>query len=331
MRATRCAAGSGPARSATAAVAATNAARHRSTGAPSSARRDAEFIGGCMLYWAEGKKHRNVAGLTNADADLLESFVRFLRRSFDVPDEKIAFSVNCFLGNGLSLAEIEDGGSRASPSRRRRCERPRSIARPRHRRAGAATRCRTAPAASRCARPSSSRASTARSRSTPRSTGRSGSISDGAVVPATRSRSAAGSRPAPAGATDRSGWVEGGGEMLAAAFHAARRSGPSGTRTQNHGINLPHRLSPATRARSRGLAVWTISSPSAGPVRVGGVWPLRALPHHAGLPADRPIPWDFHRPRGPVPRALRGFQQIAADELAVSRLALLPEVPCSAN
>ena len=107
--------------------------------------------------------------------------------------------------------------------------------------------------------------------------------------------------------------------------------GPSGTRTQNHGINLPHRLSPATRATGRGLAVWTISSPSAGPVRVGGVWPLRALPHHAGLPADRPIPWDFHRPDGSVPRALRGFQQIAADELAVSRLALLSEVPCSAN
>ena len=68
---------------------------------------DVAFIAGCMLYWAEGAKHRNVAALTNADADLLASFVRFLRRSFDVPDEKFAFSVNCFLGNGLSLAEIE--------------------------------------------------------------------------------------------------------------------------------------------------------------------------------------------------------------------------------
>ena len=36
--------------------------------------------------------------------------------------------------------------------------------------------------------------------------------------------------------------------------------GSPGTRTQNQRINLPHRLSPATRLS--GLAVWTISSPS---------------------------------------------------------------------
>jgi len=60
-----------------------------------------------MLYWAEGAKHRNVAVLTNSDADLLASFLGFLRRHFDVQDAKIAFSVNCFLRNGLTLAEIE--------------------------------------------------------------------------------------------------------------------------------------------------------------------------------------------------------------------------------
>jgi hypothetical protein len=69
--------------------------------------RDPELLAGCMLYWAEGAKHRNVVTLTNSDADLLSMFLRFLRRSFDVPDEKVAFSVNCFLGNGLSLDEIE--------------------------------------------------------------------------------------------------------------------------------------------------------------------------------------------------------------------------------
>jgi Homeodomain-like domain-containing protein len=69
--------------------------------------READFIAGCMLYWAEGAKHRNVVALTNSDADLLVKFVCFLRRSFDVPDQKFAFSVNCFLGNGLSLSEIE--------------------------------------------------------------------------------------------------------------------------------------------------------------------------------------------------------------------------------
>ena len=42
-----------------------------------------------------------------------------------------------------------------------------------------------------------------------------------------------------------------------------------------------------------------------GPVRVGGVWPLRALPR-TGLPADRPIPWDFHLARRPGTQGSKG-------------------------
>jgi hypothetical protein len=68
---------------------------------------DSDFLAGCMLYWAEGSKRRNTADLTNSDADLLGAYLRFLRRHYDVPDAKIAFSVNCFLGNGLTLQEIE--------------------------------------------------------------------------------------------------------------------------------------------------------------------------------------------------------------------------------
>jgi hypothetical protein len=60
-----------------------------------------------MLYWAEGSKHRNTAILTNSDPDLLNVFVRFLRQCYGVPDEKLALSVNCHLGNGLELGEIE--------------------------------------------------------------------------------------------------------------------------------------------------------------------------------------------------------------------------------
>jgi Homeodomain-like domain len=62
---------------------------------------------GCMLFWAEGSKARNNAILTNADPDLLLVFRRFLRECHAVPDERIAFSVNCFLGNGLTLEQIE--------------------------------------------------------------------------------------------------------------------------------------------------------------------------------------------------------------------------------
>jgi transposase-like protein len=62
---------------------------------------------GCMLFWAEGSKRRNNAILTNADPDLLLVFRRFLRDCYGVEDGRIAFSVNCFLGNGRSLEEIE--------------------------------------------------------------------------------------------------------------------------------------------------------------------------------------------------------------------------------
>ncbi len=70
-------------------------------------RGDPEHIAGCMLYWAEGSKTRNAAQLVNADADLIGKFLVFLRSCYDVADDRIAFSVNCFLGNGLTLDEIQ--------------------------------------------------------------------------------------------------------------------------------------------------------------------------------------------------------------------------------
>ena len=81
--------------------------RWQEDGRAHARRGDALHIAGCMLFWAEGSKLRNVAALTNADPDLLRTFRRFLAKCYDVPDERLAFSVNCFLGNGVSLAEIE--------------------------------------------------------------------------------------------------------------------------------------------------------------------------------------------------------------------------------
>ncbi len=68
---------------------------------------DPLHVQGCMLYWAEGSKARNVAVLTNSDPDLLRVFVEFLRRCYGIHDERLALSVNCHLGNGLTLSEIE--------------------------------------------------------------------------------------------------------------------------------------------------------------------------------------------------------------------------------
>jgi|SRR4051794_7365921 len=62
---------------------------------------------GCMLFWAEGSKKRNGVAFTNSDADMMCFFLRFLRECYDVPDERVCLSVNCFLGNGKTLHEIE--------------------------------------------------------------------------------------------------------------------------------------------------------------------------------------------------------------------------------
>lgn len=62
---------------------------------------------GCMLFWAEGSRRRNCVILTNADPELLRFFLRFLRECYRVEDDRVRLSCNCFLNNGLSLAEIE--------------------------------------------------------------------------------------------------------------------------------------------------------------------------------------------------------------------------------
>ncbi len=70
-------------------------------------RHEPLHVQGCMLYWAEGSKRRNCVTLSNADAALVDVFLRFLRACYGVTDDRVTISVNCFLGNGLSLDEIE--------------------------------------------------------------------------------------------------------------------------------------------------------------------------------------------------------------------------------
>ena len=69
--------------------------------------RDIELSGALVAAVAQRNPAINVAALTNADPDLLRVFRRFLALCYAVPDERLAFSVNCFLGNGLSIEEIE--------------------------------------------------------------------------------------------------------------------------------------------------------------------------------------------------------------------------------
>jgi transcriptional regulator with XRE-family HTH domain len=62
---------------------------------------------GCMLYWAEGAKSRNRVVLVNSDPHMLRFFKGFLQECYGVEVDRLAFSVNCYVNNGLSLEEIE--------------------------------------------------------------------------------------------------------------------------------------------------------------------------------------------------------------------------------
>lgn len=61
-----------------------------------------------MLYWAEGAKARNSLNFVNSEVSMVKLFIRFLRESLQVPDERITLRLNVYTGNGLALAEIED-------------------------------------------------------------------------------------------------------------------------------------------------------------------------------------------------------------------------------
>lgn len=68
---------------------------------------DGLFQLGCMLYWAEGEKGKNVIAFSNADPDMVRVFMRFLRESLALLDNEIMLSVRGFLNNGLSKTDIE--------------------------------------------------------------------------------------------------------------------------------------------------------------------------------------------------------------------------------
>lgn len=70
--------------------------------------RGADYLAGCMLYWAEGAKARNTLKVVNADPEILVCFARFLRNHFDVPDEKMRVYCNLFADHVARQNEIEN-------------------------------------------------------------------------------------------------------------------------------------------------------------------------------------------------------------------------------
>lgn len=62
---------------------------------------------GCMLFWAEGTKHRNMVQLTNSDPDLVRFFGHFLREFFFVQDDDFRVTCNLFADHIERQVEIE--------------------------------------------------------------------------------------------------------------------------------------------------------------------------------------------------------------------------------
>jgi hypothetical protein len=88
------------------------AARRRRTHYQHEGRRrarlgDDSYAAGCMLYWAEGEKGRNIVGMSNADVGLLTYFATFLRRHFDVEPEKMKIHCNLFADHLERQEKIE--------------------------------------------------------------------------------------------------------------------------------------------------------------------------------------------------------------------------------
>jgi transposase len=68
---------------------------------------NALHLAGCMLYWGEGAKSRNYLRFVNSDPDMMVIFIKFLRESLYIADEKIRITINCYTDNGITVEEIE--------------------------------------------------------------------------------------------------------------------------------------------------------------------------------------------------------------------------------
>jgi transposase len=70
--------------------------------------RDWFHAAGCMLYWGEGSKDRNMCKLTNSDVGILQMFRKFLTRYFDLQPDAFVVQIQCYLEQGLTQTQIEE-------------------------------------------------------------------------------------------------------------------------------------------------------------------------------------------------------------------------------
>ena len=57
---------------------------------------------GCMLYWAEGSKSKNMLDFTNSDPNMIKFFLNFLKTYYPNMISRVSFRVQWYKGNGFS-------------------------------------------------------------------------------------------------------------------------------------------------------------------------------------------------------------------------------------
>jgi predicted transcriptional regulator len=63
---------------------------------------------GCMLFWAEGSKHKNKITFTNSDVNMMKLFVKFLKESLQVQNEQISILINCYLHEHKEIEKVNN-------------------------------------------------------------------------------------------------------------------------------------------------------------------------------------------------------------------------------
>ncbi len=63
---------------------------------------------GCMLFWAEGSRDRNLLQLTNSDPAMVAFFMRFVRAYFDLTKVSVRIACNLFADHEQRQKEVED-------------------------------------------------------------------------------------------------------------------------------------------------------------------------------------------------------------------------------
>ncbi len=64
-------------------------------------------MAGCMLYWAEGAKRRNIY-FANSDSNMIRFFMRFLREEMNVADSEIVIYIHCHTSDPTEIAALEE-------------------------------------------------------------------------------------------------------------------------------------------------------------------------------------------------------------------------------